>query len=129
MDTSVFIPKILSPCFLAVAFGIMFNRGFYQKVMEDYCKNAALVFFGGVFALLVGLIVVLTHNVWLAGWPVIITIYGWGGIIKGVWLIIFPNSVSRFMQVYLKNKALLVIHSVIVLIVGGALAIFGYVLN
>ena len=126
MGTSIFIAKILGPCLLIVAFGLIFKRQAYQRIMEDYCKNAALVFFGGLLALLIGLIVVLTHNLWVAGWPVLITIYGWGGIIKGIWLIVFPDTVPKFMQAYQKNKALLTVHSGIVLIFGAALTILGY---
>jgi hypothetical protein len=126
MDTSVFIAKILGPCFLVVAVGIMRNRDFYQKVMEDYCKNASLVFFGGVLALVIGLVVVLNHIVWEMSWRVMITIYGWGGIIKGIWLVVFPNTVPRFIQAYAKNKALLLAHSVLVLIFGVVFTVFGY---
>lgn len=104
----------------------MFNREFYQKVMEDYCKNAALVFFGGLFSLLIGFLIVLSHNLWVANWTVIITIFGWGGIIKGIWLIVFPNTVSKFMQAYQRNETLLLVHSVAALVFGAALAIFGY---
>ena len=126
MDTSLFIVKILGPCFLVVALGIMLNRGFFQKVMEDFCKNSALMFFGGMFALVVGLVVVLNHNVWVRGWPVVITIYGWGGILKGIWMLVFPNSAAKFTQAYSKNKTFLLAHSVAILVLGAALTIFGY---
>ena len=127
MDTSIFIAKILGPCCLVVAAGIMFNREFYNKVMEDYCKNASLVLFGGMIALVIGIVVVLSHNVWVAAWPVIITIYGWGGIVKGVWLIVFPDTVPKFMQLYQKNRVLITIHSLLVLVIGAALTFFGYI--
>ena len=126
MGTSLFIVKILGPCFLVVALGIMFNREFYQKVMEDFCKNSALMFFGGMFPLVIGLVIVLSHNVWVSSWPVIITIYGWAGILKGIWLLVFPNSAAKFTQAYSKNKTLLLVHSVVILLLGAALTIFGY---
>lgn len=126
METPVFIAKVLGPCFLAVSLGMMFNKHFYQKVMEDYCKNAALIFFGGITAFVFGVVIVILHNVWVADWRVIITIYGWGGIIKGAWLILFPESVSRFMEAYLKNKNLLTLHSILAFLLSVALVYFGY---
>ena len=126
METSLFIAKILGLCFLIVAVGIMCNRTFYQRVMEDYCKNTFLILFGGMLALIIGLIIVLTHNVWVARWPVIITIYGWGGVIKGVWLIVFPNTVYGFMQAFIRNKILVSVHSVLVIALGTFLTYFGY---
>ena len=126
METSVFIARILGPCLLIVGVSMMLNRSFFLKVMEDFCKNAALMFFAGMFPLIFGLVVVLYHNVWVANWRVIITIYGWGGIIKGIWLIVFPNTISKFMQAYQKNSGLLVIHSILAFVFGAALTIFGY---
>lgn len=127
METSIFIARILGPCFLVVAIGIMFNQKFYQQVMEDYSKNSALVFFGGVLALVIGIVVVLNHNVWQANWPVVITIYGWGGIIKGIWLIVFPNSVPTFTRAYNKRPILLTVHSVLILLIGLALTYLSYI--
>jgi len=129
MDVSIFIAKIIGPLFLVVAVGIMLNRAFYQRVMEDYSKNAAVIFFTGVAPLVFGIAIVILHNVWAANWPVIITIFGWGGIIKGTWLIVFPNTVARFMKVYEQNKTLLVVHLVIAIFFGAILTVFGYFLS
>lgn len=126
METPVFIARIIGPVYIILAAGIMLNPKFYQKVMEDFCKNATLVFWSGLLALIIGFLILLSHNAWVANWTVIITIFGWGGIIKGIWLIIFPNSVSQFMQAYQKNKSLLVIHSFVALALGICMTIFGY---
>ena len=104
----------------------MFNRKAFQRVMDDFCKNAALVFYGGVLALVIGVVIVLTHNVWVADWTVIITIIGWLGLIKGIWIIVFPNTVSKFMQAYQRSENLLMVHSIATLIFGVVLTFFGF---
>jgi len=126
MENSVFLAKLLGPYCIIVAVGILFNLKTYQKVMEDFCKNSALIYLGGVIALLFGLLVVLFHNVWVANWAVIITIFGWLGIIKGAWLIILPNTVAKLTEVYQKKVALLVVHLFIVVAIGIFLTIKGY---
>jgi hypothetical protein len=126
MQTPVFIARIIGPVYIILAAGIMLNPKFYQMVMEDFSKNAALVFWSGLLALIIGFLIVLSHNVWAANWTVLITIFGWGGIIKGIWLTVFPNSVSKFMQAYQKNKTLLAIHSLVALALGICMTIFGY---
>jgi len=124
--TSLFIARILGPCLLIVGIGILLNQRTYRQIIEDFCKNTALIFYGGIIALAVGFAIVLNHNLWTTSWRVIITIYGWGGIIKGTWLSVFPNSVSAFMKLYRNNKNLLVLHSTITLIIGAVLTFFGY---
>ena len=126
METSIFLAKLLGPYCIIVAVGILFNLKTYQKVMEDFCKNSALLYLGGVLALFFGLLIVLFHNVWVANWTVIITILGWLGLIKGAWLIIFPNTVAKVTEAYQKNVALLVVHLVIILALGVFLTVMGY---
>ncbi|MDX9702911.1 MAG: hypothetical protein RBU23_07690 [Candidatus Auribacterota bacterium] len=126
MGTPVFIAKILGPCFVVVSLGMLLNRSFFQKVMEDYCKNYALIFFTGMASLAFGLVIVCMHNVWVADWTVLITIFGWSGLIKGIWIVVFPNTICTFMGIYQQNKSLLLVHSALALVLGALLTVGGY---
>ena len=126
MGNSIFLARLLGPYFIIVAIGVLLNLKTYQKVMGDFVKNAALIYLGGAFALFFGLLIVLFHNVWAANWAVIITIFGWCGLIKGIWLIVFPNSIVKFSEAYLKKTNLLVVHLVVALVLGVVLIILGY---
>ena len=126
MGNTMFLAKILGPYMIIVAIGIMLNLKFYQEMMEDFFKNRALIYLGGVLALIIGFLIVLSHNVWVAGWQVIITIFGWGGLIKGVWLIVFPNSVGKLTKAYQRKPGLLVVHLLVILALGVLLTIKGY---
>ena len=126
MGTSIFIARVFGLCYLVLGVGFLFNRKAFQQIMGDFCKNAALVFFAGIFALVVGAVIILTHNVWVANWTVLITILGWGALIKGIWLVVFPGTVFKFMQSYRKNKNMLIIQPIIVLILGAVLTYFGF---
>jgi len=126
METSVFIARILGLCYLVVGAGLLLNRKAFQRVMEDFCKNAALVLYGGMFALIIGIVIILKHNIWAANWTVMITIIGWAALIKGIWIIVFPDMVSKFMQFYQKNKNLLIVHSIVAFILGVVLTFFGF---
>jgi len=126
METSQFIAKIFGLCYLVAGAGMLINREAYQEVMEDFCKNAALILYGGMLALVIGVVMILTHNVWASNWTVIITIIGWIAFIKGIWMIVFPNSVSSFMKAYTKNKNLLLVHSIAALVFGVIFTYLGF---
>ena len=126
MGNSILLAKILGPYCIIVAVGVLLNLKFYQKMIEDFFKNSALIYFGGILALLFGLLVVVFHNEWVANWTVIITIFGWSGIIKGIWLIVFPNTMLKFTEVFQKKEALLRIHLSVVLALGVFLTVKGY---
>jgi len=126
MEVSIFLAKLLGPYCIIIAIGILFNLKTYQKIMEDFSKNSALIYIGGIMALLFGLLITLFHNVWAANWTVIITIFGWAGLIKGAWLIILPNTLTKVTEAYQKNTALLIIPLAIVLVIGALLTVMGY---
>ncbi|MFC1752975.1 hypothetical protein ACFL96_06225 [Thermoproteota archaeon] len=126
MGTSLYIAKIIGPLYLIIGIGFVLNRDFYSKVMQDYCKNAFMILFGGILALVFGILIILSHNVWEASWRVAITIFGWIGLIKGIWLTVFPNSVYKFMDAYNRNKGLLVPHGICALVMGAIFTYFGY---
>ncbi len=126
METSVFIARILGIFYLTAATGMILNRKFYRHFMEEFCGNPVIIFFSGMLALIIGLVIVLTHNKWEADWSVIITVIGWIGLIKGVWIIIFPNSITRVMRFYKEKEYSLLIHSTMAFILGVCLAFFGF---
>lgn len=129
METSIFFARLLGPYCIVVAIGILFNLKNYQKVMEDYFKNTALILLGGVIAFLFGLIVVLFHNLWAVNWTVIITIFGWLGIIKGAWLIILPDTTAKITEPYRRKAFLLMSHAIILFFLGVVLTVKGYFLD
>jgi hypothetical protein len=126
MENSIFLAKIIGPYLIIVGIGVLLNLKTYQNMIGDFVKNSALLYLGGVIALLVGLLLVLIHNVWIASWIVIITIIGWLGIMKGAWLIIFPNTVGKLTDAYQNKTGLLVVHLFIALALGIFLTLKGY---
>jgi len=126
MAATIPLARIIGPYITIIAIGVLVNLSFYKRMMEDFFKNTALIYLGGVLALIFGLLIVWFHNVWVAGWPVIITIFGWAGIIKGAWLIILPNSLGKMVELYKKHTALLIVQIIIMLALGIFLTIMGY---
>lgn len=126
MGVSVFVAKIFGICYLVIGIGLLFNQKAFRRMIDDFCRNTALLFYAGLLALVLGVVLILTHNVWAADWSVIITLIGWLGFIKGIWIIVFPNTALKFMQAYRNNTNLLIAHSVCALIFGGVLTFFGF---
>ena len=126
METTLFIARVFGIFYLTAAAGILLNRQYYKKFMEDFSGNSALVFFSGTFALIAGIVIVLLHNVWATNWTVIITLLGWGALIKGVWIIVFPGTVPRFMEIYRRNENFVLFHGLCALVFGVILTFLGF---
>jgi hypothetical protein len=126
MANSIFLAKLIGPLMLAVGIGIFVNGAVYRLLADEFLRSRALIYLSGLLTMAVGLAIVLTHNVWVANWPVLITILGWLGLIGGAFRIITPQGTERIGRQILKNKNALLIGAVIWLALGAILCVFGY---
>ena len=126
MENSILLAKFIGTYFIVIGVGLVFNLKVYRKVLEDFFKNSALVYVTGLITFIVGLAIVLSHNIWVADWRVIITVSGWMALIKGALLIILPGTLVKITEAYVKNINLLVVPGIIMLAIGTFLMIKGY---
>ena len=70
MKTSIFLAKLIGPLALALGLGVLFNRDAVRAVLDEFIRNRAIMFLAGLITFPAGLAIVLTHNVWVADWPV-----------------------------------------------------------
>ena len=89
--------------------------------------SRALLFIAGLIAFVAGLAIVLTHNVWVAGWPVIITIFGWASLFAGIIRIVFPDQVAQLGRRAADSQGFLLFGIVLYLGLGAWLIYAGYV--
>jgi hypothetical protein len=83
MDSSLFLARLMGPIFVR-----------YRALAEEVMTSRALLYVFGALALTGGLAIVLTHNVWIWDWPVIITIIGWLMMVRGTLRIVVPEKVG-----------------------------------
>ena len=126
MENSMFLARLLGPYCLIIGVSVFVNLKTYRKMAEDLAKSPALIYLGGVVALIFGLLIVQVHNLWVGDWRVVITLVGWLGLIKGIWLIGFPNSMTKVLDFYRKNDSVWAFRLGLVMIIGLTLTFFGY---
>ncbi|MCD6109470.1 hypothetical protein J7J83_01805 [bacterium] len=125
MDLSILVAKLYGAILLAFGLGLLFNSTYYKKTITEMLKDKGYILFGGMFALIIGLLLVMNHNIWEWSWVVIITIVGWIALIKGILLIVYPQFASWFEGWFNKNSVLMFMGA-ISLILGGVLTYFGW---
>ena len=126
MANSIFLAKLIGPLLLAVGIGIFVNGAVYRMLADEVLRSRALIYLSGVLTMTAGLAIVLTHNVWRADWPVIITILGWLAVIGGAFRIVMPQGTERIGRRILKEKHGLTIGGIVWVVLGAILCVFGY---
>lgn len=73
------------------------------------------------------LAIMLVHNVRVADWRVIITIFGWLGTIGGAFRLLAPQQVTPIGEKVLMQKNCMLFGGVGVIVIGAVLSYVGYV--
>jgi hypothetical protein len=126
VQTSIYLAKLMGPVFCLAGLGFLLNRQAFLAIAEDFVENTGMIMMSGFFALVMGLAIVNAHNVWVADWPVIITIFGWASLIVGFIRITMPDIVSLIAKSILGMRSFLTIHAIILIIFGSWMSYVGY---
>jgi hypothetical protein len=126
MDTSLFLAKLIGPVLLTVSAAMLINQVNMREMATDFLEHRGLIFLAGILTLLGGLAIVLTHNVWVLGWPVVITIFGWLLVIGGVFRIVFPDSVKSMGQTMLDKPGMMTGAGIVQGVIGAWLCYVSY---
>ncbi len=94
----MFYAQVLGLWLFLLALAMMVHSQRLKKLFTETLSNPSLMHFSGMVALGIGLLIVVSHNIWVAAWPVVITLFGWVMILQGVMRIFWPESFAKFMR-------------------------------
>jgi hypothetical protein len=91
MTATIFLGKLLGLYLVAISIGMLVDRRRTLATIDEMARSGAWMLFCGMVATGVGLAVVLAHNDWRGGvLSVIVTLFGWAALLKGLTLLLFP---------------------------------------
>jgi hypothetical protein len=99
METTLFLAKVFGLYLIAMAVVFVRRRKALGLMIEGFAGNPPLAYLASIVALILGLVLVVSHNVWVAGWPLIITILSWVVLIKALAFLLLPfDAMARLMR-------------------------------
>ena len=126
MQTSVYLAKLMGPVIGVAGIGFLLNRRAFMDMARDFLGSTGLIMMSGFLALVLGLAIVNAHNIWVANWPVIITVFGWLAVLGGVMRITMPDVVRTIAERMLGMTRFITVESIVLLALGGWLSYVGY---
>ena len=103
MDISKFLGKAVG-IYLVILSVIMFvDMNQFTVYITNLLHNPPLMFITGFISLIIGILMVVSHNIWEWSWRLIITMIAWAVLIKGISIIIYPHVIDRFTYYYVTD--------------------------
>lgn len=118
MEITIFLAKVIGWYLVIVSLCVLFRHEQLRAVMGDILAQRALLFFIAIITVILGLLLVISHNVWVLGWPVIVTIFAWVVLIGGILRLVMPEPLLRMGQWWLANPVYLRVATVIYVLIG-----------
>jgi len=104
MHISMFLAKLVG-LYLVIAGGAaLVRRRQMIELVEDMINNPAMMMLSGIMALIIGLLLVLFHNVWTTDWRMLITLIGWLSLLKGIALLYIPAVMRKLSKSMMENN-------------------------
>jgi uncharacterized membrane protein HdeD (DUF308 family) len=97
METSQFLAKLLGLYCVIVSGALLINRAAFQAFLRDEAKHPGFLLLSGFLALIVGLLIILSHNIW-RGWPILVTLIGYLALFKGIVRLYFTHWTNRVIR-------------------------------
>lgn len=118
MSTTHFLAQVLGWYFVIIGTFVLIRKDLVRGVMEDVLSQRALVFVVAIMTLILGLVLVASHNIWIMAWPVIITILAWLVLIGGLMRLFFPEKVRDLGHRWLRHSSAHMTTAAICILVG-----------
>ena len=122
-STIIFLAQLMAPCYLVVAFLLVFRGKLFNAIMDDFNKSPALSYFGGVIALVVGITWLLHIFSWDSFTETVFTILGMLIVTKGVFLLLFPEVIFK---INYKHGSFKIFGTILVIVLGIWFTNIGY---
>lgn len=117
MDISIFFAQFWG--WLFVIAGLIFlSKSKLEEIFKRIQEDKAFVMLFGWPTLILGLVTVILHNVWTADWRVVITIFGWFYLVRGIIWTGFPKFAQKLMPSLRNKLALMQILLIIFILLG-----------
>lgn len=109
MCLSLFLAQVMGCYMFLMSLAMLIHQGRFKKTVTEFISSHSLVLMSGGLGLVLGLLIVISHNVWVSAWPVVITILGWLLLLQSLMRVFFPETFVRMVKELLANSGYLLV--------------------
>ncbi len=102
MEIVNFLAVVWGVFFITLPLSLLINPRRAQELFGK--ENVVCNYLAGLVSVVLGTMMVLTYNVWTKDWTVLITLFGWASLLKGLFLM-FATEKAVKLQAKIKTAS------------------------
>ncbi len=118
MDVTYILARFWGLFLIITSFVFLLKGKKFIEELFESLKDRNFALLSGFIALIVGLVNITLHNVWVLDWPVLITIFGWLSLFKGVARLYYPQLSEKTAKYFIEKNFLLKVLLILAMILG-----------
>ena len=126
MELSNFLAQLFGLTMAIFAGIAILQPGLIRAVVKEFGESALVTLFYGLAGIMGGLAVILSHNLWVSDWRVLVNLFGWAALIKGTVSLVSPELLRDMGESIYSSERRIKIVLVIVGVLGVYLAGAGF---
>jgi len=124
MEHAIILQKIVAIYLLIGGIAILINGKSIMRYAEEVTRGRLETFVIAPVAIILGLVIVLTHNVWSGGFVVVATTFvGWAALVKGILIFVLPTSALAAIMKPLNNLSFYRLAGVLGVLIGAYMSL------
>ena len=120
------LARIIGPTLMLVGLTVLLNWHLFPGIVSQAVHDPLIIMLPGFALFIGGIAIVQAHNHWSGGWPVLVTIVGWLGILGGLVRALFPVQLAELGEKVVQVQGFMPTVAVIILVVGAFLSFKAY---
>jgi uncharacterized protein YjeT (DUF2065 family) len=113
-----YLATVIGWYLVAVSLFMLFRQEQMKPIITDVMEQRGLLFVLAIITFILGLLMVTSHNIWVMGWPVVVTVFSWLVLLSGLLRLFCPDTVIKMGKSFLDNPIRMKIAGVVSLVVG-----------
>lgn len=126
---TMFLANLIGWYFIIMGLLMLLKSEYIQAAVTDILAQPGLYFVVAAWTLVLGLMMVITHNLWVSGWALIITLIAWITLISALLRLFAPELARDMAKSFISNSNTIKVTGLILLIIGIFLLFCVYSIN
>lgn len=124
MELSNYLAQIWGISLAIISLALLVKEKHLKRIFSAIETEQGF-FVCGMVNLVIGVAMVLAHNIWVKDWQVVVTILGWISLVKGLSLLFIPETIKGVVK-KMENSKFLPFALLVSVFIGLAITYFGF---